>query len=323
MRPKLIVVTGATASGKSRFLYDYLGQQPIVVINADSRQVYRDLPISSASPSFDEQARIEHRLYNFLPISESYSAGQFMRAAPEQIALAVKQDKVPVICGGTYFYLQALFAGLLPETRISDTVAEKVSSKTSAQAYDELKQLDAVAAANIHPNNANRVKRALMLCLERGAAISTLAREGAILNNYDILMLVFDSPRPLLRERAAARIESMFASGLIREIQDVALLWKTDHPKTAWRSFPALTGIGVREFFEFAELTGSEPGQIGASDLPGLKERILLNTMQLVKRQGTWYRNAKPQPQNTKTVDPSYDNDRIAALVDNFLSRTP
>ncbi len=323
MKPRLIVVTGATASGKSRFLYDMLAHLPVVIINADSRQVYRDLPISSASPSAAEKQLLDHRLYNFLPVDQAFSAGQFLRAAKSEIAEAVRQHKLPVICGGTYFYLQALFAGLLPETEISETVREQVWQKTAAEAYDDLSKLDAVAAANIHPHNESRVKRALMLCLERAAPISGLARVGAILGDYEILMLIFDSPRPLLRERALKRIEGMFVAGLVDEVQTVARLWKSEHPQAEWRNFPALTGIGVREFFEIAEERGTEPGEVVANDIAALRDRILTNTMHLVKRQGTWCRNAKPQPENTKTVDPSYDNDRIAALVEKFLSRPP
>jgi tRNA A37 N6-isopentenylltransferase MiaA len=84
MKPKVIVVTGATASGKSQFVYEHLRALPLTVINADSRQVYTDLPVSSASPSAEEKSLFEHRLYNFLPIDAVFSAGQFMRSAKKR-----------------------------------------------------------------------------------------------------------------------------------------------------------------------------------------------------------------------------------------------
>ena len=323
MKPKVIVVTGATASGKSQFIYEHLKENPLTVINADSRQVYADLPISSASPTADERKLFDHRLYNFLPLDAVFSAGQFMRAARSLIAEAVSEKKIPLVCGGTYFYLQALFAGLLPETPVSESVRLEVEAMPREDAYARLQTLDAVAAANIHPHNESRLKRALMLCLERGTAISVLAREGAILEDYDVMLLIFDPPRDLVRERAATRIQKMFTGGLIAEVEHASEMIARLGPNKSWRKFPALTGIGVSEFFDYAEKQGTAVGQFDAAGQQQIAAQILQNTMHLVKRQATWYRNAKPQPQNTKTVDPSYDNDRIAALVKEFIGRVP
>lgn len=323
MKPKVIVVTGATASGKSQFVYDHLAALPLTIINADSRQVYADLPVSSASPTQSELNQFDHRLYNFLPLDAVFSAGQFMRAARNLIAEVTSAGKIPLICGGTYFYLQALFAGLLPETPVSEAVRLEVEAMPREDAYARLEQIDKVAAANIHPHNETRLKRALMLCLTRGSAISVLPREGTILDDYDVMLLVFDPPRELVRERAATRIDKMFAGGLVAEVKNASEMIARLAPEKSWRQFTALTGIGVSEFFDYAEKNGVGVGEFDDAGRQQIAAQILQNTMHLVKRQATWYRNAKPQPQNTKTVDPSYDNDRIAALVKEFIGRVP
>lgn len=323
MKPKVIVVTGATASGKSGFIYEHLAHLPLMLINADSRQVYADLPVSSASPTAKEREIFDHRLYNFLPLDAVFSAGQFMRNARVLLQEAHAAQQIPVICGGTYFYLQALFAGLLPETQISDAVKSEVEQMPREDAYARLEAMDAVAASNIHPHNETRLKRALMLCIERGGMISSLAREGAILPEYDVLLLIFDPPRELLRTRAAARIARMFSEGLVAEVACVAKLIAETAPGKNWREFAALTGIGVREFFDYAELSSVAIEDFDEAAQQQIATNILQNTMHLVKRQATWYRNARPQPENTKTVDPSYDNDRIAALVKDFIGRDP
>ncbi|HNJ66710.1 MAG TPA: hypothetical protein PKW28_12505, partial [Turneriella sp.] len=111
-KPRLIILTGTTASGKSAFLYQSLHDLPLAIINADSRQVYRDLRISSASPGSAELGLFYHELYNFLPLDAVYSAGTFVADARQAIARSLAQGRIPVVCGGTYFYIQSLLDGV-------------------------------------------------------------------------------------------------------------------------------------------------------------------------------------------------------------------
>lgn len=315
---KLIIVTGATAAGKSAFLYENLREFSLVVINADSRQVYADLEISSASPNAVEKTLFPHRLYNFLPLDAHYSAGAFVREATAEIEVAHVEGRVPLLCGGTYFYLHALLYGLLPPITVPDKVRAYVENLSGEAAYNELHKRDAVAATNIHSHNEVRVKRALMLCIATETKISAAPKSGGIAERYDILMLIFDGERALLRERIAARVQEMFAAGLVEEIAQVMEKADSRANHGAWRQLPALTGIGIREFFEAREVGAWSPlnpqmglGAIGAA--------ITKNTAQLVKKQQTWYRNAQPKPINTKTVDLSYEKARIAAFIKEFV----
>ena len=318
MRPRLIIVTGATAAGKSAFIYEHLQNLPLTVINADSRQVYRDITIASASPTSGDLQKFPHALYNFLPVTETFSAGEFMRQAKTEIAKAHAAGRIPLICGGTYFYLHALLYGLLPSVEIPDEVRERVEALSGPEAYAELMQCDAVAARQNHPHNVSRVQRALMLCHAHRGPISALQKTGGIAEDFEILMLVFDSERTVLRERIRHRVDAMLAAGLVGEIQGLM----TQGDLNAWRQVPALTGIGIREFIETYESMGKYPTELSGDDLAHVRDLICQNSIHLVKRQQTWYRNARPQPANTKTVDPSYENGLIAALVKDFVSFT-
>lgn len=318
-KPKLIIITGATAAGKSAFIYEHLRTLPLAVINADSRQIYRDVTIASASPNTTELSLIPHALYNFLPVTAAFSAGEFMRAAKAEIAAAGGRGLVPVICGGTYFYLQALLYGLLPTIDIPQEILQRVEALPAAEAYGELQKLDPVAAAQNHPHNVRRVKRALALCLAQAAPISTLVKTGGIANDFEILMLIFDMDRVRLRERTALRVRQMFTSGLVNEVEKLVAGAISSGGIKKWKDFPAYTGIGIREFFEVYETDGVTPATLSAEKLRQVENAIAQNTIHLVKRQQTWYKNAEPKPANTKTVDPSYENGRIAALVHDFV----
>lgn len=318
-RPKLLIITGATAAGKSAFIYRELTGLPLTIINADSRQVYSALRVSSAGPSDQEMQLFPHRLYHFLPENESFSAGAFIQRAAEEIAAAHEQGRLPVLCGGTYFYIHALLSGLLPPLKISEQVTARVAAMPADEAYALLREIDPAAAEKIHAHNLVRLRRALAVCLTAGRPMSSIPREGAIRDKYDILMLIFDTAREQLLERVRQRVQGMFRAGLVAEVTRVFASVKAADRLSQWRSWPALTGIGIREFFESYEVMAVEPDALDALQLETVSEAIVRNTMALVKRQRTWFRNAPDKPGHTKTVDPAYENERIAALAKDFL----
>lgn len=316
--PRLIIITGTTAAGKSAFIYRHLAGLPLTIINADSRQIYQGVRIASAAPQDDELRVFPHALYNFLPVQEAFSAGAFARAAREAIAKSIGEGRVPLLCGGTYFYLHALLYGLLPPLEIPDAIRSRVEGLSAEAAYAELKQVDPAAAEANHPHNAVRVRRALMVCLSAGAPMSTLTRQNGIAADYEIRMLIFDGDRALLRERSARRLEAMFAQGLAREVDTLMQRAADEGRLVTWKQVPAFTGIGIREFFEAYERSGKFPMSLSGEELARVRQAIEVNTGGLIKRQQTWFRNVKVRPEHTKTVDPAYENERIAKFVGEF-----
>lgn len=316
-KPRLLILTGTTASGKSAFLYRYLRHLPLTVINADSRQVYRALRISSASPGEAELGMFRHELYNFLPLDAVYSAGAFVTGARLAIDRARDAGRFPVVCGGTFFYIQSLLSGLLPEIAVPDEIRTRVEEMSDAGAFQAFAAIDPVAAARVHRHNRVRLNRQLMLCLAHGGPISRVARQGGIAGDFSVAMLIFAPPREVLRERIVTRLEQMFHEGMVAEA-DTALRTALD-AGLDWRSLPALTGIGTSEFFDVYSNFGHLPSELHRGQLDAVKQQIVTHTMQLVKRQMTWFRNSSAKPQDTKTVDPSFEHERIAALVQNFV----
>lgn len=318
--PKLIIITGATATGKSAFIYRELAGLKLNIINADSRQVYRKLRISSAGPDEDELKLFPHFLYHFQREQDAFSAGEYVRLARAAITQSTSEGRIPLLCGGTYFYIQALLGGLLPPIEISDATRARVDVLSGEAAYALLAEKDAVAAGRIHPHNIYRVKRALMVCVETGRPISSIERTPGVAENFDILMLIFNGDREKLSAQIAERIDRMFAAGLTVEVQRVFSDLADYADLGRWKEFPALTGIGVSEFFELYDLERVQPVDLSEDARQRVRAQIIRNTQGLVKRQLTWFRNAPGKPANTKTVDPAYENARIAALVKEFLS---
>ncbi|MCX7632345.1 MAG: tRNA (adenosine(37)-N6)-dimethylallyltransferase MiaA [Turneriella sp.] len=315
--PKLLILTGVTASGKSSFLYEELRSWPLYVINADSRQVYRELRIASAAPQPAEIELFPHALYGFLSWRENFSAGAFVNLAKHKIAKALAGQRIPVICGGSYFYIHALLYGLLPEVEILPQIQSQVNTLSADEAYRELKRVDPVAAARVHPHNAVRIRRQLMLCLAHGAPISNLKRSGGVSAEYDILQLEFNPDKAQLEKQVRRRTMAMFEGGLVEEAD--AVLRAVGEAGVDWQRFPALTGIGIREFFEHYAASRRLPKALSNAERSMLQEKIVRNTLRLAKKQRTWLRNAKPKPIHTKTVDPSRGVNHITALVRNFF----
>lgn len=314
---RLLIVTGTTASGKSSFIYEHCKNLPISIINADSRQVYRDLLISSASPAPQELELLPHQLYNFLPLDATFSAGAFIRNAKEAIANAQSSGRIPVFCGGSYFYIHSLLHGLLPEITIPEEIRSHVAALSDDEAWQKFYAIDEAAARRVHAHNRVRLNRQLSLCLAHGGPISKLTRNGGIYNDFEIMMLIFAPSRKMLHERVIHRVEKMLEGGIISEAQ--AVIEAAREKKLDWHVSPALSGIGIREFFECYHETGLMPLQLSASEIAAVAENIVQNTMQFAKRQMTWFRNATEKPVNTKTVDPSYEPEQIAALAREFI----
>lgn len=314
-KPKLLILTGATASGKSEFLYNSLQDLPLTVINADSRQVYRDLVISSASPSGSEMQVHTHELYNFLPLDAVFSAGEFIREVKYALQKAAGNNRFPVICGGTYFYIHSLIYGLLPEILISDAIEQEVNGMRAEMAYSRLKSLDPAAAGKIHPHNEVKWRRALKLCLAHARPISTIARTGGLIDTHDILMVIFNRPRAELKQRAEMRVQAMFANGIVDEVGRVYDLL---HDSIPLKKAGALTAIGVQEFLQ----ADKNPLSLNPQELREVAQHITRNTHALIKRQLTWLNNAE-KPADTKTIDPAYEIGLIAKRIRDFIQRTP
>ena len=280
MPSKAILIAGPTASGKSALALAIAERVGGVIINADSMQVYRELRILSARPTPEEEKRVPHRLYGFVPASEAYSAGRFVRDAAAAIAAARSEGRRPIIVGGTGLYFKALLEGLSPIPRIDDAIREhwrsEAARRGAAALHRELAQRDATMAARLAPADTQRVVRALEVLEQTGRSLAEwqMDRSPPVVDEAETVELLLNLDRSELHARADARFERMMAEGALEEAKALAGLGIDP-------SLPAMRAIGVRPLIAAVERKCSLEEAVGAAKL---------ETRHYVKRQETWFK---------------------------------
>jgi tRNA dimethylallyltransferase len=276
------LIAGPTASGKSALaLALALAEQTGgVIVNADSAQIYRDLPILSAAPSEAERALAEHRLYGIRDGAEPCSAADWAQLARAEIANIHKSGQLPILVGGTGLYLRTLLDGIAPVPPIQAAVRERVRAQAVETNRAELERLDPAAAARINPGDTTRIARALEVVLSTGRTLADwqARREGGIGEEVTLKPIVLLPPRDWLYARCDARFESMIASGAVEEVK--ALLARGLDP-----ALPIMRTIGVREIAAFLA---------GDVDRAEMMRRGQQATRNYAKRQFTWFANQPP-----------------------------
>ena len=276
----MALIAGPTASGKTALALHLAKSHDIVIINADSAQVYSDLPVLSAQPTAAEQASVPHRLFGYLDGATACSAAQWARDAKAEIAAAHEAGRLPVLVGGTGLYLRTLLDGIAPIPDIDETIRDEIRALPVAEAYARLQKLDAAMAASLGPNDSSRIARALEVVESTGRSIADWRKEksGGIVGVVELHPLLLLPPREWLYERCDMRLDAMMESGAIGEVE--ALLVR-GLPADA----PVMRAIGVREIA--AMLTGDILRDDAVS-------HAKIATRQFAKRQFTWFRNQSP-----------------------------
>jgi tRNA dimethylallyltransferase len=280
LRKSIVLIAGPTASGKTALALRLASQREVTIINADSAQVYADLPILSAQPTAAEMASAPHRLFGHLDGRDPCSAARWAADAKCAIAAAHDDGRLPVLVGGTGLYLRTLLDGIAPIPDIDPDVRADVRALTTAQAHIALMAVDGVAAAQLSANDDSRIKRALEVIRATGRSIADWRQNkiGGIGNAVNLHPLVLLPPRDWLHARCNARFEAMMQSGAVDE---VSRLLEADLPPDA----PILRAIGVPEIAAMLR---------GEIDRAQAILRGQAATRQYAKRQYTWFRNQSP-----------------------------
>ncbi|MGN0223767.1 MAG: tRNA (adenosine(37)-N6)-dimethylallyltransferase MiaA [Muribaculaceae bacterium] len=280
-QPTLIVITGATASGKSALAIDVAERLGCEIISADSRQLFRDIPIGTAAPTAEQRAAVPHHLVGTLPLDGYYSAAQF-----EVDALAIanrlwERSPYVVVCGGSMMYVDALTDGIDELPTISAATRERVLQMLEQQglsgllAYLEI--LDPEYYAVVDRANTRRVVHAIEICLEAGVKYSQLRVRRRAERPFRIVKVAIDMPREQLFDRINRRVELMMEQGLLDEARRVYPL----------RHLNSLNTVGYKELFAYFD---------GQMDLPTATARIAKNTRVYAKKQLTWLARAGVRP---------------------------
>ena len=298
----LLCLMGPTASGKSAAAMALARRLPIEIVSVDSALVYRGMDIGTAKPSDAERAAVPHHLINLIDPAESYSAARFVADADAAIAGIRARKRIPVLVGGTMLYFKALREGLddMPasDLAIRADIEREAAAEGWAAMHRRLAEVDPQTAARLAPLDAQRISRALEVWRGSGQTLSSLQRGAASRssNARSLVSIALEpSDRAALHERIAKRFDTMLAAGLIDE---VARLHARDDMS---ERMPAMRCVGYRQVWDFLE---------GRIDRSTMRERAIVATRQLAKRQITWLRSTPD-----RIVIDSLAADAIAQVV--------
>ena len=273
-----IVLVGPTGVGKTALSVQLADEIPVEIISADSRQIYKYLNIGTAKPSDEILARIPHHFIDMLEPDENYSAGQFGLQAREVIEQIFQREKIPLIVGGSGLYLKALldgfFEGDVRDERIRNSLERRLEEEGSEPLYNDLVKLDKAAASKIHPNNSQRIIRALEVCLTADAKFSDLQKKKLPDPDFTVLKFGINKPRSQLYADIDRRVDQMFENGLLAEV--VGILERGFE-----KNLNSLNSVGYKEVIDYLE---------GNLDFETCVKLIKQNSRRYAKRQLTWFR---------------------------------
>jgi tRNA dimethylallyltransferase len=248
------------------------------IVNCDSLQLYRGLDIGTAKPGAEERARVPHHLFDLLEPREVFNAGDYAALARPLLRQIVARGRMPLVVGGTGFYLRALMDGLAPSPKRDDGLRQRLQAREDCRQgclHRLLRRLDPVTAARIHGNDRNKLIRALEICiLSRQPAAQVFEQGRQPLEDLPIIRIGLQPDRALLHQRIALRTQRMFADGLAGEVRE--LLRRGVRPDAK-----AFESIGYKECLRLLS---------GEIDESRAIELTCIATRQYAKRQLTWFR---------------------------------
>lgn len=279
-----MLIAGPTASGKSALALTLAERHNGIIINTDSMQVYRELPILSARPGPEETQRVPHLLYGHIAATDLYSVGRYADDAKAALQEARRIGRMPIFVGGTGMYFMALTDGLAEMPAIPEEIRAACRAELARGAgaehgittiHKKLAAVDPETAAGLNPTDTQRVLRAWEVWLATGKPLKwwQAQKSTPVLDGMKLAKFAIDIPRPLLRERIAIRFHQMMKTGAVEE----AMKLKDLDP-----ALPAAKMLGVRELVAYSE---------GRMTKEEAAEKAITATRQFAKRQCTWTRH--------------------------------
>ncbi|HHE6469753.1 TPA: tRNA (adenosine(37)-N6)-dimethylallyltransferase MiaA [Providencia rettgeri] len=279
-KPDAIFLMGPTASGKTALAIELRKHLPVEIISVDSALIYRGMDIGTAKPTAEELSQAPHRLIDILDPSLPYSAADFRRDALNAMAEITSQGKIPLLVGGTMLYFKALLEGLSPLPSADPTVRTKIEHIAKEQGWGEihrrLTEVDPVAAARIHPNDPQRLSRALEVYLISGQTLTEMTQTAGEELPYNVFQFaIAPQDRKILHERIEQRFHLMIDAGFEEEVR------KLHQRNDLHVDLPSIRCVGYRQMWSYLD------GEISHDEMI---YRGICATRQLAKRQITWLR---------------------------------
>lgn len=280
IKPKAIFLMGPTASGKTALAIALRQKLPVDIISVDSALIYRGMDIGTAKPDATEQSLAPHRLIDILDPALPYSAADFRRDALNAMEEITAAGRIPLLVGGTMLYFKALLEGLSPLPSANPDVRAEIEKKAAEQGWEaihkELALVDPVAAQRIHPNDPQRLSRALEVYLISGKTMTELTKISGESLPYDVYQFaIAPKDRNVLHQRIEARFKQMLTCGFEDEVK--SLYERGD----LHEDLPSVRCVGYRQMWSYLS---------GEIDYDEMAYRGICATRQLAKRQITWLR---------------------------------
>lgn len=277
----VIFIMGPTASGKTDLAIQVVKALPSEIISVDSALVYRGMDIGTAKPNATELALAPHRLISFLDPVDSYSAADFRKDALALIDEIHQQGKIPLLVGGTMLYFKALLEGISPLPEADPTIRAELEAEAAqkgwAVMHQQLAEVDPVAAKRIHPNDPQRINRALEVYRISGKSLTELSQvKGDPLPFKVLQFAIAPADKKVLHQRIETRFKQMLAQGFEQEVK--TLYQRED----LHLNLPSIRCVGYRQLWEYFD---------GKHDFDEMVYRGTVATRQLAKRQMTWLKN--------------------------------
>lgn len=310
-KPKILVITGPTAVGKTALSIDLAETFNGEIINGDAMQIYKELQIGTAKPTAAEQAAAPHHLINIRSVSENYSAAAFKADARKIVTDLVAKQRLPIAVGGTGLYLETFLYDLSlggkvePHPEFRQEMARVAAETGPMKVYEKLKVIDPVAAKTVHPNNVRRVIRMLEVCQFSDQLFSEQNETHQQHKSpYDLFFIALTTERELLYSRINQRVDQMVIEGLFTEAE---WLFKQKLPHDS----QSLQAIGYKELFPYFE------GKMSKADVI---ERLKRDSRRYAKRQLTWIRNRLDSYHEVDLVQFPEQQQQLEADIKEFLT---
>ena len=276
----VIAIMGPTASGKTGLALDIAAKVESEVISVDSALVYKGMDIGTAKPTQEEQAGVAHHLIDIIDPAQSYSVSQFVNDTNALIGDILARGKVPILAGGTMMYFNALINGISPlpksDEKIRDEITQQAQRLGWSKLHDELRGVDPISGERIHPNDPQRITRALEVYRSTGKTLTHWQQQEGEKCPYNIAQFaIAPADRAVLHERIATRFDLMLEQGFENEV--VKLYERSD----LHEDLPSIRSVGYRQMWQYLD------GQLSYAEM---RERGIIATRQLAKRQLTWLR---------------------------------
>ena len=276
----VIAIMGPTASGKTGLALDIAAKVESEVISVDSALVYKGMDIGTAKPTQEEQAGVVHHLIDIIDPAQSYSVSQFVNDTNALIGDILARGKVPILAGGTMMYFNALINGISPLPKSDETIRDEITQQAQrlgwSKLHDELRGVDPISGERIHPNDPQRITRALEVYRSTGKTLTHWQQQEGEKCPYNIAQFaIAPADRAVLHERIATRFDMMLEQGFEKEV--VKLYERSD----LHEDLPSIRSVGYRQMWQYLD------GQLSYAEM---RERGIIATRQLAKRQLTWLR---------------------------------